>query len=104
MRVYDYYYYILFIDTVLEKAKSAFHSSLPSHLMCRDEEIDHMQLFLHKHMESNSPGAMYVSGPPGTGKTATLMHLLDQMKVHVYNSHLQHSIGDETKKSRIIAI
>ncbi|XP_003387714.1 PREDICTED: cell division control protein 6 homolog [Amphimedon queenslandica] len=67
-------------DTVLEKAKSAFHSSLPSHLMCRDEEIDHMQLFLHKHMESNSPGAMYVSGPPGTGKTATLMYLLDQIK------------------------
>lgn len=84
-----FYYYVLFIDTVLEKAKSAFHSSLPSHLMCRDDEIDRMQLFLHKHVKSNTPGAMYVSGPPGTGKTATLMYLLDQIKV--CNSHLHNN-------------
>ena len=55
--------------------------------MCRETEIGYLESFLSTHVESHIPGSLYISGPPGTGKTATLMYLLDQMEVDNFVYH-----------------
>lgn len=59
-----------------QQARAALHTGTPSHLMCREEQVGVMTNWLDKHLVSGNPGSMYVSGAPGTGKTATLSHLL----------------------------
>lgn len=40
-----------------------------------------MESFLKEHLQNVKPGSLYVSGAPGTGKTASLNSILDSMKV-----------------------
>lgn len=47
----------------------------------RDREIESLESFLLSHIQNQRPGSLYISGPPGTGKTFTLNHLLSQKKV-----------------------
>ena len=37
--------------------------------------------FLKTHMVAKTAGGLYVSGAPGTGKTAVLTHIIDDLKV-----------------------
>jgi Cdc6-like AAA superfamily ATPase len=37
--------------------------------------------FLHKHVSQETAGSMYVSGAPGTGKTAVLLKAIERLKV-----------------------
>ena len=37
--------------------------------------------FLKTHMVAKTAGSLYVSGAPGTGKTAVLTHIIDDLKV-----------------------
>jgi len=60
-----------------QSARAALHTGTPSHLLCREQQVDTMNQWLDKHLVSGKPGSMYVSGAPGTGKTATLTHLLN---------------------------
>ena len=43
-----------------------------------------MQGFIDKHVYKGAPGSMYVSGAPGTGKTAVLSHVMKQVQVRDY--------------------
>lgn len=81
-------HYYVTDSTKLEKVKSAFHSNPPTRITCREKEIDCLQSFLLSHIGDHVPGSLYISGPPGTGKTATLMYLLDQHKVLKNNTEL----------------
>ena len=69
------------IVTLLQEAKAVLHSSTPSTLLCREKEIESLKTFLETHLERHVPGSLYISGPPGTGKTATLTHILSHEKV-----------------------
>uniref|UniRef100_A0A8C4WTF1 Cell division control protein n=1 Tax=Eptatretus burgeri TaxID=7764 RepID=A0A8C4WTF1_EPTBU len=71
-----------------QEAKGALHTALPSLLLCREAEQNVVRSFLQHHVLSAKPGSLYVSGRPGTGKTACLRHILtsiseDLKKVHV---------------------
>jgi len=59
-----------------QSARAALHTGAPSYLLCREKQVDTMSQWLDKHLVAGKPGSMYVSGAPGTGKTATLTHLL----------------------------
>jgi cell division control protein 6 len=37
--------------------------------------------FLHKYVSQETAGSMYVSGAPGTGKTAVLLKAIERLKV-----------------------
>ncbi|KAJ8019409.1 Cell division control protein 6-like [Holothuria leucospilota] len=67
-------------DESYTKAKRALHTSLPDRLLCRDKEIKSIQGFLHEHILKKKPGSLYISGAPGTGKTACLKYLLEEDK------------------------
>ena len=69
--------------TAYRAVRQSLNSGTPATLVCRDEQIDTMQDFLSKHLKSGKPGSLYVSGAPGTGKTACLNFLLDEMKASI---------------------
>ncbi|XP_044742330.1 cell division control protein 6 homolog [Chrysoperla carnea] len=56
------------------------HSSIPNQMVGRDQEIQELSEFLQLHINDNKSGSVYISGPPGTGKTATLSYILKNYK------------------------
>ncbi|KAG9474135.1 hypothetical protein GDO78_004441 [Eleutherodactylus coqui] len=66
--------------TCYQKVKCALNTAVPEHLLARDQETASILSFLKKHVSSEKPGSLYISGAPGTGKTACLNKLLQENK------------------------
>jgi len=62
-------------------AKKALHTSIPADLPCRENEIEYVQQFLTTHILGKKGGSLYISGSPGTGKTAVVRHVLDKIQL-----------------------
>ncbi|XP_022103638.1 cell division control protein 6 homolog isoform X2 [Acanthaster planci] len=63
-----------------KKIKQSLHTALPDRLLCRDKELGMMTLFLRSHVTKAQAGSLYISGAPGTGKTACLSQVLNNEK------------------------
>ena len=74
----------LFLGECYTAAKQALHTALPDRLLCREKELKVVQGFIDNHVYKGAPGSMYVSGAPGTGKTAVLSHVMRQVQVSVH--------------------
>ncbi|XP_072031451.1 cell division control protein 6 homolog [Amphiura filiformis] len=59
-----------------QKAKQALHTSVPDRLLCREKETKAISSFLQEHLGKDKPASMYISGAPGTGKTACLSSIM----------------------------
>ena len=72
----------------MKKIRGCLHTGTPApdQLVCRGEEMSRIAQWLDQHLNNSKPGSMYVSGPPGTGKTATLTHLLETKVTKEYKS------------------
>lgn len=66
--------------TAYRAVRQTLNSGTPTTLVCREEQINAMKDFLSKHLEKGKPGSLYISGAPGTGKTACLTSLVANMK------------------------
>lgn len=64
----------------LKETIKSLHNAVPSSLLCREKELATLSSFLKTTVEANMAGSLYVSGPPGTGKTACITHLLENYK------------------------
>lgn len=64
-----------------QTARKALHSTTPSALPCRERELQELDEFIRGHLENQSSGTLYISGPPGTGKTASLNLILQNDNV-----------------------
>lgn len=63
--------------TPLEIARRRLHvSTVPQSLPCRDNEFQEIFEFLANRIEDETSGCMYISGVPGTGKTATVTRVI----------------------------
>lgn len=61
----------------LQLARERLHvSAVPKTLPCRDKEFQNIYSFLEGKLLDNCGGCMYVSGVPGTGKTATTTEVI----------------------------
>ena len=49
----------------------------------RTAQLTELSTKLSFSLKSDTPLSLYVSGPPGTGKTATVMHTVHKLKVRV---------------------
>ncbi|KAK0180636.1 hypothetical protein PV327_002999 [Microctonus hyperodae] len=59
--------------TIFETTKAQLHvSAVPKSLPCREKEFNDVFTFLERKLVDHSGGCMYISGVPGTGKTATV--------------------------------
>ena len=74
---------IYFTDRCYQTAKQSLHTAKPDHLVGRDQEVAEITGFLKTHLDKQSAGSLYISGAPGTGKTAALLHIIDDFKVGV---------------------
>uniref|UniRef100_A0A146L4S5 Cell division control protein n=3 Tax=Lygus hesperus TaxID=30085 RepID=A0A146L4S5_LYGHE len=62
----------------LSDAIRALHTSAPSSLPCRGEKVDKISGIIRDCLTSKVSSTLYISGPPGTGKTACLNHIISQ--------------------------
>ncbi|XP_059197623.1 origin recognition complex subunit 1 [Centropristis striata] len=62
---------------VLEEARIRLHvSSVPESLPCREQEFQDIYSFVESKITDGTGGCMYISGVPGTGKTATVHEVM----------------------------
>ncbi|XP_028259838.1 origin recognition complex subunit 1-like isoform X1 [Parambassis ranga] len=62
---------------VLEEARTRLHvSSVPESLPCREQEFQDIYSFVESKVIDGTGGCMYISGVPGTGKTATVHEVM----------------------------
>ncbi|NWU99771.1 CDC6 protein, partial [Upupa epops] len=59
-----------------QQAKQVLHVAVPERLHAREEEMGIIRAFLRDHLCGHQPGSLYISGPPGTGKTACVSRVL----------------------------
>ena len=61
--------------------KQSLHTAVPERLLSRDTERAAIRSFLEERALGSSPASLYISGAPGTGKTACFHRVLADMKV-----------------------
>ncbi|XP_067941586.1 origin recognition complex subunit 1-like [Watersipora subatra] len=67
--------------TVLERARAQLHvSAVPISLPCREEEFANILGYVEGKLESGTGGCLYISGVPGTGKTATVLEVVRHLQ------------------------
>lgn len=71
-------------DNNFQQARKRLHvSAIPKSLPCREKEFSEIYGFLEGNLLDESGGCMYVSGTPGTGKTATVTEVIKALKCEV---------------------
>lgn len=63
----------------IESFRKALDTSSPSNLPCREAQISEIYDFLTEHLTEKKPGSLYISGAPGTGKTAVVNFVLNKI-------------------------
>jgi cell division control protein 6 len=49
-------------------------------IVSRESELNRLRSFITSKLESRTGGSMYISGAPGTGKTASIEYILEELK------------------------
>jgi len=67
-------------DNPLVEAQARLHvSAVPDSLPCREEEFAEVLSYVEGKLEEGTGGCIYISGVPGTGKTATVKQVIRYM-------------------------
>ena len=68
------------------EAKQALNTALPNKLHCREKQYNDVSGFLDKCLQKRIAGSLYVSGAPGTGKTAVMSTIIKKLQVTVIHT------------------
>lgn len=63
-------------------------NSVPDSLPCRESEYQSIFNFIEDKLNHNTGGCLYISGVPGTGKTATTQEVIAAIRKEVEEEHL----------------
>ncbi|XP_059160943.1 cell division control protein 6 homolog [Physella acuta] len=63
-----------------QSAKRSLHTAKPEYLIGRDTEEADIEKFICEKLDKKTSGSLYISGAPGTGKTAVVTHVIDKLK------------------------
>ncbi|XP_037349907.1 cell division control protein 6 homolog [Talpa occidentalis] len=66
--------------TCYQQAKLVLNTAVPDRLPAREKEMNVIRDFLREHICGKKAGSLYLSGAPGTGKTACLSRILQDFK------------------------
>lgn len=76
-------------NTPLQLARRQLHvAAVPQQLPCRQAEFMDIRTFIVNKLTASDGGCMYVSGVPGTGKTATMREVVRSLNKDVENGEL----------------
>jgi chromosomal replication initiation ATPase DnaA len=69
-------------ESSYEKIRTQLHlsSTTKTELLGRTSELAQVTSFFEKHLKSQQPGSLFISGPPGTGKTHLIFHFSDKLR------------------------
>lgn len=83
-------------------ARSNLHaSSIPATLPCRDAEFNTVYTHLEAAITAGSGACIYISGTPGTGKTATVREVVAQLNASVMAEELDDFIFVEINGMKV---
>ncbi|XP_064076727.1 polycomb group protein Psc-like [Vanessa tameamea] len=82
VRKHEDNFQILNDKTINSNKQNSYSSSKPLEpLVSREKEIEFMKNFLTEHLDKEQSASLYISGQPGTGKTASLSYILQLPKI-----------------------
>ena len=85
-----------------QQARTQLHvSSVPEALPCREEEFSTVYSHLEAAITDGSGSCIYISGTPGTGKTATVREVVAQMHASVQAEELDDFIFVEINGMKV---
>lgn len=67
-------------DLWYQQTKQVLNTAIPDRILAREVETKDVTHFLLNHVCGEKPGSLYISGAPGTGKTACLNWILTDLK------------------------
>jgi hypothetical protein len=82
------------LESGLSEARKALHSSLPCRMPGRNDKLEQISKILMTNLEVGTSASIYISGPPGTGKTACLTSLISNPQVCCFGKKLTYNIFD----------
>ncbi|KAB8339056.1 hypothetical protein FH972_021992 [Carpinus fangiana] len=83
-------------------ARSQLHvSSVPLSLPCREEEFSTVYSYLESAITAGTGSCIYISGTPGTGKTATVREVVGQLNASVRAEELDDFIFVEINGMKV---
>lgn len=68
-------------DNVYQSARRALHPTFATKMPGREKELEQLKEFIEGHLNNQTSGSLYISGPPGTGKTASLNLILENSDI-----------------------
>jgi origin recognition complex subunit 1 len=69
------------MDSPYKQLQANLHvSAVPSSLPCREEEFNEIREHLEGAINAGTGGCIYISGVPGTGKTATVREVIATLR------------------------
>lgn len=77
------------ISILEQTSKRLDINSVPESLPCREEEYQNIYNFIEDKIKHNTGGCLYISGVPGTGKTATTHEVISALRDDVENGSLR---------------
>ncbi|XP_078080227.1 cell division control protein 6 homolog [Mustelus asterias] len=66
--------------TCFQQTKQVLNTAIPERLLARESETEAISQFIVGCVSEKKPGSLYVSGAPGTGKTACVERLIEDLK------------------------
>merc|ERR1712154_155470 len=68
-------------ESLRDASRALMLCSVPQSLPCREREHDEIEDFMRRQLINNGNGSgLYISGMPGTGKTATVRNIAKELK------------------------
>lgn len=84
------------------QARNLLHvSSVPTSLPCRDVEFNSVYDSLHTAISDGTGTCIYISGPPGTGKTATVRDVIAHLNTRVLDEDMDDFIFVEINGMKV---
>lgn len=90
------------LSSPFQQARNQLHvSSVPAALPCREEEFSTVYSHLEAAITDGSGSCIYISGTPGTGKTATVREVVAQLHASVQAEELDDFIFVEINGMKV---
>ncbi|KAF2153094.1 P-loop containing nucleoside triphosphate hydrolase protein [Myriangium duriaei CBS 260.36] len=85
-----------------QQARSTLHvSAVPTSLPCREAEFSAIYTHLESAISTSTGSTIYISGTPGTGKTATVREVVASLNIAVQNEELDDFIFVEINGMKV---
>jgi ATP-dependent Clp protease ATP-binding subunit ClpA len=68
-------------EECFQKTKQVLQVAQSATVVGRETEVDIIQTFIARNITSRTSASLYISGAPGTGKTAVISNLMAELKV-----------------------